>query len=534
MTTRRPAKRPADRTVTGPQNKPGNKPGERPGDAPPIETPFPMKQTSTEGSLNLPGRKLDYRAVTGWISLRKIHKPVAHIFHTAYLAKEGKSDRPLTFVFNGGPGAASAYLHMGALGPQRVVFGESGSLPQPPTTVVDNRETWLAFTDLVFIDPVGTGFSRALKPEKGPGKEPSGAEPGAKPETDDPKENPEFWDVEKDLQSLGEFISRFLSTHHRWTAPIFIAGESYGGFRVAKMARMLQERHGVGLCGSILISPAIELESLSGTDYDLTYWVELFPSLAAAAWCHRRALGIPGSASLDRALAEAEAFAKNELPRLLVQGAALAERERAKLVERMGSLCGLPAGMLDRAGGRISSTLFCRKLLREQRRLCGHYDASITTTDPFPDRDNYEGPDPTLFSIDRLFTAAINHQLRSNLGVETDLEYRLLSMDVNESWKDSGSKHVFQKLTGAMDDLRYGMSLNEHMKVFIAHGYFDLVTPYFSSRRLIDLMKLTPAQREQLVTANYKGGHMFYSWDESRARFAVDVARFYAAATRKR
>ncbi len=494
------------------------------------EFPFPMQGTTTECSITLPGGKLDYQAITGWVTLRKIHKPVAHMFSTAYLAKDTDPNRPITFVFNGGPGAASAYLHMGAVGPQRVMFGASGALPKPPTRVVDNAETWLAFTDLVFIDPVGTGFSRAIKPEKKESKTSSGQETGAKPDTDEPRENPDYWDVDKDLDSIGEFIRRTLSTHHRWTAPILIAGESYGGFRVAKMARKLQESHGVGLSGAILISPAIELESLMGSDYDLTYWVELFPSLAGVAWHHGQARNLPQDATLAQVLAEAEAFATNDLPRLLVQGAALAADERGKLMTKMADLCGMPAAELDRAGGRITSTLFCRQLLRDQRRLCGHYDASITTTDPFPDRHDYEGPDPTLASIDRLFTGAINHQLRTNLQVETDLDYRLLSMDVNESWKDGSKTHFFNKLTGAMDDLRYGMSLNEHMQVFIAHGYFDLVTPYFSSQRLVELMKLTPAQRENLATANYRGGHMFYSWDESRAAFAAAMARFYASA----
>ena len=204
--------------------------------------------------------------------------------------------------------------------------------------------------------------------------------------------------------------------------------------------------------------------------------------------------------------------------------------ERAKIVARMSDLSGLSESVLERAGGRITSTIFCRELLRDERKLCGHYDASITTVDPFPDRHDYEGPDPTLFSIDRLFTGAINHQLRSQLKVDTDLDYRLLSMQVNEAWKDKSKDHIFRKMAGAMDDLRYGMSLNAHMKVFITHGHFDLVTPYFSSQRLTQLMKLTPEQKENLVTQNFNGGHMFYSWDESRAAFHSATHRFYESA----
>ncbi len=488
------------------------------------DAPFPPPGAATRGTLNLPSGELDYRAVAEWLTLRKIHKPVGHIFHTAYLADTDDPRRPLTFVFNGGPGAASAYLHMGAVGPKRVAFGPDGTLPRPPAQVDDNQESWLRFTDLCFIDPIGTGFSRALQPEKPKDK----AKEGDAADAEAPKENAEFWDIDKDLESLGEFIGRFLSKHNRWTAPIFVAGESYGGFRAAKMARKLQEDHGVGLNGAVLISPAIELDSLMGTDYDLTYWVELFPSLAGAAWHHGRATAAPG-ATLESVLAAAEAFATTELPQLLVQGAAATERQG--IIDRMAALLGLPAELVDRSAGRITSTVFCRQLLRDQRRLLGHYDASISAVDPFPDRDDYAGPDPTLFSIDRLFTSAVNHHLRTTLGVDTDLDYRLLSLEVNSAWKDSARTHVFQRTAGAMDDLRYGMSLNEHMRVFIAHGYFDLVTPYFASRRLVDQMKLTESQHPLLETANYAGGHMFYSWDASRAAFTADMARFYEAAT---
>lgn len=494
----------------------------------PDESPFPTTGSTTEHTLDLPDSKLAYTATAEWITLRKIHKPVAHVFHTAYLAESPTGDaRPLTFVFNGGPGAASAYLHMGALGPQRVAFGSMGTLPKPPTRVVDNLESWLAFTDLVFIDPVGTGFSRALEETK-PVAKPNPEEP-AKPDAD-PKENVEFWEIDRDLESLGEFICRFLSQHHRWTSPLFIAGESYGGFRAAKMARRLQENHGVGLCGTILISPAIEFESLMRSDYDLTYWIELLPSMAATAHHHGLTRNQADSATLGDVLQTAETFANNELARWLTQGDAISASEREQIVSTMSDLSGLPASVIERAGGRITNSEFCRELLRDERRLCGHYDAAITTVDPFPNRNNYEGPDPTLFSIDRLFTGAINHQLRSNLKVETELDYRLLSMQVHEAWKDKSRDYIFANRAGAMDDLRYGMSLNEHMKVFITHGHFDLVTPYYSTKRLVNLMKLTAEQQEHLVTQNYNGGHMFYSWDESRAAFRTRTEAFYRSA----
>jgi carboxypeptidase C (cathepsin A) len=246
-------------------------------------TTFRTEGSTTHHTVELNGQEFRYRATAEWTTLRKIHKPVAEVFHTSYLAEgDDHASRPLTFVFNGGPGAASAFLHMGALGPQRVAFGESGSAPPMPVEVVDNLETWLAFTDLVFIDPIGTGFSRAIKEDT------AGATPAAaRDQSDGPNENPYFWEIDRDLDSLGELICRILSQLHRWTSPLFIAGESYGGFRVAKMARRLQETHGVGLCGALLISPAIEFEGLFGTDYNLTHWVEVFPSLVATAHHHK-------------------------------------------------------------------------------------------------------------------------------------------------------------------------------------------------------------------------------------------------------
>lgn len=485
---------------------------------------FRTDGATTRHTLEVDGHELPYRAIAEWTTLRKIHKPAAHMFHTAYLAEtDGETDRPLTFVFNGGPGAASAYLHMGALGPRRVAFGENGSLPAPPVQIVDNLESWLAFTDLVFIDPVGTGFSRAIRDSSDGDKSSDGGDG----KSDDPTENPEYWEIDSDLGALGEFIRRFLSQHHRWTSPLFIAGESYGGFRVAKMARSLQETHGVALCGALLISPAIEFEGLFGSDYNLTYWTEVFPAMVAAAHQHGLTRNLPDGLSTDDVLARAEAFASDELTRWLARGDALPDGEAAELVQRFADLTGLPESVVARAGGRITAPVFCRELLREHRRVCGLYDASLTTIDPFPDRNEFAGPDPSLAGLDRLFSGAINHQLRRTLQVDSELDYRLLSMDVFRNWKDKTGEHVFRRIVGAMDDLRYGMSLNPHMQVLIAHGYFDLVTPYFASRRQIGLMKLTDEQSKKLVTRNYNGGHMFYSWDDSRRAFHSDAAEFY-------
>jgi carboxypeptidase C (cathepsin A) len=487
---------------------------------------FRTESSTTHHTIELDGQSLSYRAIAEWTTLRKIHKPVAEVFHTSYFVDtDDNVSRPLTFVFNGGPGAASAFLHMGALGPQRVAFGESGTIPPMPVEVLDNLETWLTFTDLIFIDPVGTGFSRALKDDST-----SDGAAKADGQSAGPSEDTGFWDIDRDLNSLGELICRILSQQHRWTSPLFIAGESYGGFRVAKMARMLQETHGVGLCGALLISPAIEFEGLFGTDYNLTHWIEVFPSLVATAQQHGLTKNVDGAESLEEVVTLAADFATQQLSRWLALGDALPEAERTEITKRMAELTGLSEAFIENAGGRITAPQFCRELLKDHARVLGLYDASLSTADPFPDRTNFEGPDPSLLSIDPLFTAAINQQLRSTLKVDSELDYRLLCMEVFEKWKHEASEHVFKSAVGAMDDLRYGMSLNEHMKVFIAHGYFDLITPCYATGRQVGLMKLTDDQKQSLSTKNYSGGHMFYSWDSSRVAFRDDAAEFYKSA----
>lgn len=485
------------------------------------------KPSRSEHTLSLPDRQLRYTASAKWQTLFEREKPVAEMFHVSYLIEmEERSPRPLTFVFNGGPGAASAYLHMGALGPKRIAFGEQGTLPKPPVRLVNNLESWLSFTDLVFIDPIGTGFSRSIKPEKDEEKSKDSKD---KDDTDKPRET-EFWSVKRDLQALGEFIQRFLSEQKRWLSPIFIAGESYGGFRVAKLARMLQQEFGVGLSGAIVISPALEFSLLGGNDYNLTAWATLFPSLAAAAAHHGRAqwAGEPGD--LQAHLAAAEQFARQTLIPLLAAGDTLPPEQRRTAYEQMSKLMGLPVALIERQAGRIDLEVFARELLRDRQRIIGLYDASITAIDPFPDRITYGGIDPTLDGLDRLFTGAINSHLRDTLGVETDLTYNLLNMETFRAWQFDLKGDFKQGFIGAVDDLRMGMTLNPYMQVYISHGYFDLVTPYFSSNHLADLMKLDTEIRPNLKLKHFKGGHMFYTWQESRQQWFSEMQEFYREA----
>jgi len=485
----------------------------------------PPKGAETTGTWSGGGRTIEYTATAKWVVLRKKDKPAAEIFSVSYVASQNDVERPVMFVFNGGPGAASAYLHLGAIGPRRVDFPSDGSLPPMPPRLVENEESWLAFADLVFVDPVGTGFSRIIEPEQKNGDGKDGAK---KEDAFDPKE---YFGYKRDLESLSEFIGRWLSANGRWGSPVFIAGESYGGYRVGRLVRVLQETAGIGLNGAILISPALELNLLASGDYDVLSWVDLLPTMAGAAMHHGRSRVFDAGTPLDEVLRAAEAFATGEYTAFLTQGAAMPEAERERILSRLADFVGLPVELVTRAEGRITIGVFQRELLRDERKVLGLYDATITATDPFPDRQAFEGPDPTLSGISPAYTMAINRQLRSEIGVETDREYTLLSYEVNADWKNDAPQHFFVPPVGATDDFRYGMSLNPHMKAFITHGRYDLVTPYYASDRLRNLMRLDPAMAGRLTVRHFGGGHMFYAWEASRRDFSAAIAEFVASAT---
>ncbi len=495
------------------------KTNEKPEPKPDHEPPAGAETTATWGR----GRKaIPYSATAKWTVLRKKEKPAAEIFSVSYVAEAQDSARPVTFVFNGGPGASSAYLHMGAVGPQRVDFPPDGTLPTMPPRLVENESSWLPFTDIVFVDPVGTGFSRVIEAEK---------KGDDKPKPDDSPDPKEYFGYKRDLESLCEFMGRWLSDRRRWGSPVFVAGESYGGYRVGRLVRMLQENAGVGLSGAILISPALEIEGLSPTDYDVLGWVDRVPTMAAAALHHGRSRAFRKGTSLERALREAEEFATGDYASFLTRGASLPVKERQRILARLADLVGLSQDVVLRSEGRVSMLRFVRELLRDERKVLGLYDTTITTSDPFPDRDEFTWPDPTLSGISPAYTTAVNRMLRSVIGVETDREYMLLSYEVNTAWKHDTEHHAFAAPPGATDDFRYGMALNPHVKAFITHGQYDLVTPYYTSDRLRNLMRLDPQMADRLTVRHFGGGHMFYAWEASRKAFTAEIAAFVAGAT---
>lgn len=468
------------------------------------------------------------RVHADWLLVRECGVPTAEVFFTSYQLEPRKAERPITFLFNGGPGAASAFLHLGTAGPRRIPFTPTGRALPPPAKLVDNAESWLAFGDLVFVDPVGTGFSRTVAESK---LEQQGVDAEEDKTTKRTKELPEakkpFFKIKRDIDVLAEFVTQWLSRFKRWESPVSIAGESYGGFRVGKLLRALPDR-GVGLRGAVMVSPAVDFLAIGGTDYDLAPWVNTVPTMALAAAYHKRARGVFADMRTDALRAAAEEFAEQTLAPLLIRGERTPAAERARILSTFADLTGLRPDLVERYQGRVPFEVFARELLRDQGLLCGLYDAAITGPNVFPDREGSPSPDPTLAGIMGAFTGGINALLRAELGLTTEREYLLLGEEVNKLWRDDSEAEYYRRALDCADDIRYGLATNQALRLLVCHGWYDLVTTYFSSERAVSLLRLPPDLRKQISLKNYSGGHMFYSWDKSRKAVAKDVASVVA------
>ena len=421
----------------------------------------------------------------------------AEIFHVAYTLEGGAPERPLTFVFNGGPGAASAFLHLGTLGPRVIEFPDDGTIPPPPPHLVDNPHSWLGFTDLVFVDPVGTGYSRTG----------DASDEGRK----------QFWGVSQDADALAAFLSRFIATADRAGSPIYLVGESYGGFRVAVLAERLQSRTGLSPSGLVLVSPALEFPLLWAAQYQALPWALRLPSYAAAELERQ---GIAGEA-LDAQLREVEAFALSDYLVYLAAGPRAGELERS-VFEQVARWTGLPTDIVERHRARISVDTFIRENRRAHGRLLSRYDATVAGPDPQPWNPR-GGPDPVLDPAIAIWNMAFVRYARDELGWRTDLGYEMLNREVSGKW-DFGEGGRAQ--AGALDDLRKAMATNPKVKVLIAHGSADLVTPYMVSKYLLaQSPPMAGAETPRLVV--YGGGHMMYTRSVSRARLREDAAALY-------
>lgn len=458
----------------------------------------------TDHTVALPGRTLAYSARAGVIPLKdQFDETEAEIFFMAYdlAGVQDRSTRPLTFVFNGGPGSSSIWLHMGALGPQRVVMEKEGWMPRPPFRLEPNEQTWLDQTDLVFIDPVGTGYSRAAREEH----------------------DKKFWSFKGDIESVGEFIRLYLSRYKRWTSPLFLAGESYGTTRAAGLAGHLVDR-GITFNGIVLISTAIDLRPIFFEQGDDLPYALFVPTYTATAWYHKRLAADLQARPLADVTAEVAAWAESDLTVALMKGDAIGERERQTVARKLARYTGLELSYVLGANLRVEIHRFCKELLRHEKRSVGRIDSRFKGVEALAVTE-YPEFDPSMLAITPPYTATFNQYVRAELGVETDLIYEVLSRQVNEKWAwERGS------LPTTGEALRGAVAKNPYMRVFVAQGYYDLATPYQATAYMIGHMNIDPALRSNITMKDYEAGHMFYLDTGCLAAFRADVSAFIAGA----
>lgn len=467
------------------------------------EKPAPeLKPVSTSHEIHVDGKSLKYTAVAGSMPMKDEEgKLKANIFFIAY-TRDGVTDaghRPITFAYNGGPGSSSVWLHLGALGPKRVLLTDDGWAYPPPYRLVDNEESWLPFTDLVFIDPVTTGYSRPAA--------------GEKPE--------QFHGLKEDVESVGDFIRLYTTRYQRWASPKFLAGESYGTTRSAGLSGYLQDRYGMYLSGITLISSVLNFATLEfGPGNDLPNVVFL-PSYTAAAWYHKR-LSAELQADRGKAIAESEEFAKGDYARALLLGSALPAPERARVIDELARLTGLTKEFIDHHDLRIRDEEFFRELLKSQNREIGRLDDRFVGL-PEPEGREILG-DPSYAAILGPYTAMFNSYIRGELKYESDLPYEILTPRV-WPWKMPEGRYVDVAHT-----LAQAIKLNPALRVFIAAGYYDLATPFFGAEYTGDHLDLPAELRGNVSLDHFEAGHMLYIQKASRQRLTHDVEDFYRKA----
>ena len=446
--------------------------------------------STTKQTLALPGRTLAFSATAGSIRLFDGKgDPQADIAYTAYqLDGADPATRPVTFLFNGGPGAASAYLQLGATGPWRISINGDAAIPSASPDLQPNAETWLDFTDLVFIDPVGTGYSRFVATG------------------DDVRKR--FFSIDGDVNSIALVIRRWLEKSGRLLSPKFVAGESYGGIRGPKIVRNLQTEQGVGVKGLILISPVFDFREFSGSS--LLQYVASLPTMAAVA---REAKGAVSRADM----ADVENYARGDFMLDLLKGEADTAATN-RLADRVAALTGIDQALSRRLAGRFDGSEFRREFDRKNGKVTGRYDASVMGIDPFPDSSFSHFSDPSGDALLAPLTSAAVDLITRKLEWRPDGSYRLLSGEVEKSW-DFGHGITPPE---SISELRQIMALDPKLKLLVGHGLFDLATPYFGTRIELDqLPAFAGPNRVKLVV--YPGGHMFYSRDASRQAFRTEV-----------
>jgi carboxypeptidase C (cathepsin A) len=470
------------------------------------------KLVESNHSIKIKGKEIKYTVTAGTMILKEEttdrekeaegEKPRAQIFFISY-TKDGvrdKSKRPLTFSFNGGPGSASVWLHLGVLGPRRVVMQEDGNLPPPPYKLTDNEFSLLDDTDLVFIDPMNTGYSRPVEGQK-------------------PKE---WHGFKKDIESVGDFIRLYTTRNNRWLSPKFLIGESYGTTRASGLSGFLQDRFGLYLNGIMLVSVVLDFTTLYfNINNDLPFILYL-PGYTATAWYHNV---LSPHKPLQTWLKEAEEFAVGEYASALLKGDALTKEERARIVERVSLYTGISKDFVERSNLRINDQHFFKELLRERGLTVGRLDSRFTGRDRLGVTETPEY-DPLLTNITGPYMATFYEYVRNELKFESDLPYETLSGFVHPwSYADFENQYV-----NVAETLRAAMTHNPYLKIFVANGYYDLGTPYFATEYTFNHLGLDESLRKNISMEYYDAGHMMYIHIPSLRQMKTDLANFIKSA----
>jgi len=437
-------------------------------------------------------------------------KQKAKVFYVAYTRTDVGDDpskRPITFSFNGGPGSASVWLHMGALGPRRTELTERGEAPLAPYHLVDNEATWLDSTDLVFIDPVSTGYSRSA--------------PG-----EDPKQ---FHGFKEDLASVGDFIRVYTSRNTRWASPKFIIGESYGTTRAAGLSDYLQDRYGFYVNGIILVSSVLDFSSIRFAPGNDRPYPLYLPSYTAAAWYHKKLPPELQNKPLTDVLKESENFASNQYPLALMRGDQLDENQRKELAGNLARLTGLPVETINQWNFRIPARRFFFDLLKDRNRSIGRYDARFTGIRYEPGTEDYDF-DPSYEAVLGPYSATLNDYVRRELKFESDLPYEMIA-DVRP-WNFANVAQ--NQYLDVAEDLRKAMSRNPYLRLWVCCGYYDLATPYYAAENVLHGMQLDPTIHDNLRMTFYEAGHMIYINHPSLLQFRKDADAFMQDALKPR
>ena len=480
----------------------------------PSETPRPTPQVQPDEppivsrhTIRVGGRQLSYTTTTGYMPIKNAvsGETEARIFYMAYTLDNPPATRPLMFSFNGGPGSASVWLHLGALGPRRVKMLDDGLMPPPPYQMEDNQETWFTETDLVFIDPVGTGYSRATRPELAS----------------------KFFGVNGDIESVGEMIRMYLGRNDRWMSPLFLVGESYGTTRAAGLSNWLFD-HGIALNGIALVSTVMNFQTIRFADNNDLPLVLMLPSYTATAWYHKKLPSALQSKSLEQVVDDARKFAANEFTPAMLKIDSLSASERTALLEKMSAFTGLSKTFIDQNNFRVELGEFNKELLRNERRTTGRLDSRFKGID----RDAAgDGPDsdPSMNAIRPPYTSAFNSYVRSELGYKSDVEYYILGGGITAPW----NYNVTNQYADTSIPLKNAMAKNPYMKIFVAQGYYDMATPFYAAEYTFSAMNLDPTLRKNINFEYYEAGHMMYIEKNSLAKLKRDAAAFFQRSVNK-